>query len=148
IARRTASATAMRVVMTASNPASRHAPFAMVIDLYQAALGLPPARGRHARAQLVHRLLHTITSAGLPEERARAVAIDLDRAMELRDGVGVAAPELADLRPRMSAGLAAFRAAMSDRARRLLTVLEDIHLADAASLEVLRHALAVPAAGP
>jgi Cdc6-like AAA superfamily ATPase len=47
IARRTASGTPMRVVMTAANPASHHAPFSLVIDLYQAALGLPPARGRH-----------------------------------------------------------------------------------------------------
>ena len=67
--------------------------------------------------------------------------------MELRDGMGVGAPEVADLRPRISAGLAAFRVAMSDRERALLTVIEDVHLADSASLEVLRHTLAVPAAG-
>ena len=37
---------------------------------------------------------------------------------------------------------------MSDRKRPLLTVIEDIHHADGASLEVLRHTLAVPATGP
>jgi serine/threonine protein kinase/tetratricopeptide (TPR) repeat protein len=148
IARRTAAGVPMRVVLTAANPASHHAPFALVIDLYQAALGLPPQRGRHARSQLVQRLLHLMREAGAPEGRARAVATDLDRAMELRDGVGLGAPEVADLRPRLSAGLTAFRAAMTDRERPLLTVIEDIHLADSPSLEVLRHALAVSAPGP
>jgi tetratricopeptide (TPR) repeat protein len=119
-----------------------------VIDLYQAALGLPPARGRAARAQVVQRMLHLMGKGGVSTPRARAVAIDLDRAMELRDGMGVGAPEVADLRPRISAGLAAFRVAMSDRQRPLLTVIEDVHHADSASLEVLRHTLAVPAAGP
>ncbi|HEY5944894.1 MAG TPA: tetratricopeptide repeat protein, partial [Kofleriaceae bacterium] len=148
VARRTATGSPMRVIMTAANPASHQAPFALVIDLYQAALGLPPARGRHARGQVVQRLLHLMKDSGMNEERARAVAVDLDRAMELRDGVGVATPEVADLRPRISAGLAAFRAAMIDRNRPLLTIIEDIHLSDAASLEVLRHTLAVTAMGP
>jgi serine/threonine protein kinase/tetratricopeptide (TPR) repeat protein len=148
IARRTAIDPATRVVMTGANPATHHAPFSLVIDLYQAALGLPPARGRHARAQVVQRLLHLMKEAGVFEDRARAVALDLDRAMELRDGVGVAEPEVADLRPRISAGLAAFRAAMIDRSRPLLTVIEDIHLSDAPSLEVLRHTLAATAMGP
>jgi len=147
VARRTASNSPMRVVMTAVNPASRNAPFALVIDLYQAALGLPPLRGRHARGQVVHRLLHLMKERGVADDRARAVATDLDRAMELRDGIGVVTPEVADLRPRVSAGLAAFRGAMVGD-KPLLTVIEDIHLADAASLDVLRHTLAVPARGP
>ena len=67
--------------------------------------------------------------------------------MELRDGVGVGTPEVADLRPRISAGLAAFRTAMAARERPMVTVIEDIHLADGASLEVLRHTLAMPAQG-
>jgi tetratricopeptide (TPR) repeat protein len=37
---------------------------------------------------------------------------------------------------------------MADRQRPLLAVIEDIHLADGASLEVLRHALAVTQMGP
>src|SRR5205807_1875808 len=77
-------------ITTAASPASRLAPFATVIDLYQAGLGLPPARGRTARAQVVHRLHHLMTRAGLSDERAREVSTDLDRAMELRDGLGVA----------------------------------------------------------
>lgn len=145
IARRQVATNPPRIVMTAGTPASRAAPFALVIDLYQAALGLPPARGRTARAQLVHRMLHLQHEAGVPEERARIIATDLDRAMELRDGVAVGTPEVADLRPRISAGLAAFRMAMGPRP--LITVIEDIHFADGASVEVLRHTLAVPAAG-
>ena len=146
IARRQVVTNPPRVVMTAGTAASRAAPFALVIDLYQAALGLPPARGRTARAQLVHRMMHLQHEAGVPEERARIIATDLDRAMELRDGVAVGTPEVADLRPRISAGLAAFRMAMGPRP--LITVIEDIHFADGASVEVLRHTLAVPAAGP
>jgi serine/threonine protein kinase/tetratricopeptide (TPR) repeat protein len=147
IARRRIAATPLRVVMTGANPASHHAPFALVIDLYQAALGLVPARGRSARAQLVQRLLHVMQTSGVSTERARAVAGDLDRAMELRDGIGVATPEVADLRPRISAGLAAFRMAKLET-EPMLTVIEDLHLADGASLEVLRHTLAVSAPGP
>jgi adenylate cyclase len=119
-----------------------------VIDLYQAALGLPPARGRVARAQVVQRLNHLMTRADIPAEHARAVTTDLDRAMELRDGAGVAAREPADLRPRISAGLATFRTVITSRERPALTVVEDIHLADSASLEALRHTLAMPAYGP
>jgi len=137
-----------RVIRTAASPASKLAPFALVIDMYQAALGLPPARGRQARRQLVERLLHLMTGSGLPGSRARAIASDLDHAMELRDGLSVGAPEVADLRPRISAGLTAFRIAMADRERPLLTIVDDLHQSDSASLEVLRHALAIPATGP
>jgi tetratricopeptide (TPR) repeat protein len=136
----------LQVTSTAASPASRLAPFSLVIDLYQAALALPPARGRGARAQLVHRLIHLMTKAGATLDRARVIAVDLDRAMELRDGVSVGAPEVADLRPRISAGLAAFRETMLGGAA--LTIIEDIHLGDTASLEVMRHTLAVTAQGP
>jgi serine/threonine protein kinase/tetratricopeptide (TPR) repeat protein len=148
VARRQAAGTPLRVVATGGNPTSRHAPFALVVDLYQAALGLPPGAGRAARTQLVHRLGHMLGEAGVTKDRAREIVSDLDLAMELRDGLGVAAPEVADLRPRIAAGLAAFRLAMTDRARPLLTIIEDIHFADGPSLEVLRHVLGVPAQGP
>ena len=48
IARRQAAGTPLRVVTTAASPASRLAPFALVIDLYQAALGCR-RRGAAAR---------------------------------------------------------------------------------------------------
>jgi serine/threonine protein kinase/tetratricopeptide (TPR) repeat protein len=148
VARYAASGTPMRVITTAASPASQLAPFATVIDLYQAALGLPPARGRGARAQVVHRLYHLMIKSGMSADRARAVTTDLDRAMELRDGLGVGARETADLRPRISAGLASFRTLMTSRDQPALTVVEDIHLADSASVGVLRHTLAMPAHGP
>ena len=148
VAQRVATGAAMRVTTTAASPASRLAPFATVIDLYQAALGLPPARGRGARAEVVHRLYHLLTKIGAPADRARAITTDLDRAMELRDGLGAFAREVADLRPRISAGLAVFRTVMTSRERPALTVVEDIHLADSASVEALRHTLGIPAPGP
>ncbi|HEX3764411.1 MAG TPA: AAA family ATPase, partial [Kofleriaceae bacterium] len=149
VARRTAPAAPGRrplVITTAASPASRLAPFATVIDLYQAALGLPPARGRMARAQVVHRLHHLMIRAGYADERVREITTDLDRAMELRDGLGVAR-EAADLRPRISAGLTTFRTLMTSRDRPALLVIEDIHVSDSASLEALRQVLAMPAAG-
>jgi len=148
VARRTQGGAAMRVTTTAASPANRLAPFSMVIDLYQAALGLPPVRGRRARAQLVHRLHRVMLVAGFTADRASAVTTDLDRAMELRDGLVVGAREVADLRQRVSAGLAAVRAAVTSPSSPALTVVEDIHLADTASVEVVRHMLAMPAIGP
>jgi serine/threonine protein kinase/tetratricopeptide (TPR) repeat protein len=135
-------------VLTAASPATRHTPFALLIDHYQASLGIAPVRGRAARGRFLQRMHHLLRENGIPEERARDVVTDLDRAMELRDGMGLGAPEVADLRPRVAAGLGVFRAAMTDRDRPLLTVVEDVHLADGPSLEVLRHALALPTAGP
>jgi serine/threonine protein kinase/tetratricopeptide (TPR) repeat protein len=146
--RRAAAGTPLRVITTAANPTGLLAPFATVIDLYQAALGLPPSRGRSARAQVAHRLHDVLTGAGIAAERARAITSDLERAMELRDGVAIGARETADLRSRISVGLGAFRSVMASRERPALTVVEDVQLADSASLEVLRHALAMPASGP
>src|SRR5262249_59738582 len=57
------------------------APFATVIDLYQASLGLPPSRGRASRAEVVHRLHGVLTRVGLPAERARDITSDLERAL-------------------------------------------------------------------
>lgn len=147
IARRAAADQATRTILTAANPATRHSPFALLIDLYQASLGIAPARGRAARGRFLQRVQHLFKENGVAEDRAKEVVTDLDRAIELRDGLGVGAPEIADLRPRIAAGLAVFRTAMAEPGRPLLTVIEDIHLGDAPSLEVLRHTLAMPAVG-
>jgi serine/threonine protein kinase/tetratricopeptide (TPR) repeat protein len=148
IARLAASVEGTRTILTAANPATRHSPFALLIDHYQASLGVAPARGRAARAWFLQHLLHVLKEKRVPDDRAREVVTDLDRAMELRDGVGVGAPEVADLRPRIAAGLAVFREAMTDPQRPRLTVIEDVHLGDGPSLEVLRHTLAMPTKGP
>jgi len=147
IASRAAADQATRTILTAANPATRHSPFALLIDLYQASLGIAPARGRAARGRFLQRVQHLLKENGVAEERAKEIVTDLDRAIELRDGLGVGAPEIADLRPRIAAGLAVFRIAMAERGRPLLTVIEDIHLGDGPSLEVLRHTLAMPAVG-
>ncbi|HEY0192662.1 MAG TPA: AAA family ATPase, partial [Kofleriaceae bacterium] len=138
----------LQVTTTQASPASRLTPFSTIIDVYQSTLGMRPSRGRAARAEVVRRLLRVMARHGMAPERARVIATDLDRAMELRDGVGLAAREVADLRPRISAGIAAFRTAIASRERPALTIVEDIHLADSASLEVLRHMLGMPAVGP
>ena len=148
VARCAALGSPLRVVPIIASPAHHLALFSLVVELYQVALGLPPARGRRARHVLAQRLHDVLARAGVPPERRRVAVLDLDRAMELRDGTGVGAPDVADLRPRIAAGLALFRTALADRARPLLTIVEDVHLGDRASLEVLRHVLAVPQAGP
>ncbi|MEO6772858.1 MAG: protein kinase, partial [Kofleriaceae bacterium] len=135
-------------VLTAASPATRYTPFALLLDHYQASLGIAPVRGRAARARFLQRMQHLLRDNGVPDERARDVVTDLDRAIELRDGLGVGTLEVADLRPRAAAGLAVVRAALTVHRRPLLTVIEDLHLADGPSLEVLRHALALPTAGP
>ncbi|MEO8844201.1 MAG: protein kinase [Kofleriaceae bacterium] len=145
IARRTEGT---RTILTAANPATRHSPFALLIDHYQASLGIAPARGRAARAWFLQHVQHVLKENHVPDERAREIVTDLDRAIELRDGVGVGAPEVADLRPRIAAGLAVFREAMTDPKRPLITVIEDVHLGDGPSLEVLRHTLVMPTTGP
>ncbi len=136
-----------RTILTAANPATRHSPFALLIDHYQAMLGIAPARGRAARGRFLQRVQHLLKEKGVADERAKEVVTDLDRAIELRDGMGVGAPEIADLRPRIAAGLGVFRAAMGVRETPLITVVEDIHLGDGPSLEVLRHTLAMPTTG-
>ena len=135
------------LITTTCGPASRLTPFAVVIDLYLSALGLPPARGRAARAQVVQRLLHVLTRAGTPLERVQATVKDLERAMELRDGLAVDAGELADLRGRIAAGVDDLRAVMRTAGRPGLVVLEDLHQADGTSLHVLRQTLDHPVAG-
>jgi serine/threonine protein kinase/tetratricopeptide (TPR) repeat protein len=135
----------VRVISCAASPASQLTPFALVVELYQAALSLPPGRGRSARAQLVQRLTHVLLRAGVDLAQARAIGIDLDRAMELRDGLSLGAGEVADLRPRLAAGLTQFRQVTMVAGQPLINLVEDVHVADPASLGVLEHTLRDPA---
>ncbi len=134
----------MSAVATA---ARRVEPFALVIDLIQASLGLPPGRGRAARAQLGQRLVHVLGKVGVAAEQAQRFAAAFERAMELRDGVAIDGPEAADLRAEVAAALAGFRATQVRAGRPVVTVLEDLHAADGASREVLRHMVSAHAAG-
>jgi tetratricopeptide (TPR) repeat protein len=134
-------------VSAAASAARRLEPFSLVIDLFQASLGLPPGRGRAAREQLVQRLLHVLGRGGVDADEATGIAAAVHRAVELRDGAQVDSPEAADLRAEVAAALARFRSIQLAGGRTLVTVLEDLHAADGASLEVLRHNLAQPAPG-
>jgi serine/threonine protein kinase/tetratricopeptide (TPR) repeat protein len=129
------------VITTTCGPASRLTPFSVVIDLYLAALGLPPVRGRAARAQLTQRLLHLLARNGADPARAQAAARDIERAMELRDGVAIEQDEAADLRGRVAGSVADLRSLLKVTGRPSVIVLEDLHQADGASLEVMRLAL-------
>lgn len=142
------------VVVTAS-PATRLAPFGLLVDFLQAALHLSPERGRAAREQLSGVLTRVLRRAAVEPDVARAVIGDLERAMELRDGVRVDGTELTDLRDRISAGLTVVRRSLLATRRPLpgqppgapqeglasLIVVENLHHADNPSLEALRYTL-------
>ncbi|MCE9572604.1 MAG: protein kinase [Deltaproteobacteria bacterium] len=127
--------------------ARRVEPFALTIDLMQASLGLPPGRGRAARAQLGQRLGHVLAKVGVATEQVVGFAAAFERAMALRDGAPIEGPDTADLRAEVAAALAGFRATQVRPGRPLVTVLEDLHAADGASREVLRHLVSAPAPG-
>jgi tetratricopeptide (TPR) repeat protein/tRNA A-37 threonylcarbamoyl transferase component Bud32 len=133
------------LVAVQASPAAQLAPFALVVDLFHAALDLPPGRGRAARARVVARLRHVLSKGGIGG--AAPIAAALDRAMALRDGAALAPTQAADLRDQMAVAIATFRTALRAAGRPLVTVAEDLHLADAASLEVLALTLASPAPG-
>ena len=142
------------VLMVASaGPSTRLLPFGLLIDFLQAVLNLPPARGRAARDKLAQRILRVLRRGEIEPDVIKAVVGDLERAMELRDGISaMAASELADLRNRVAAGvtvvrrcLRALRTAELANAHEMLTaiiVIENLHHADSASLEVMRHTMA------
>lgn len=142
------------VVVTAS-PATRLAPFGLLVDFLQAALHQAPERGRAAREQLSGVLTRVLRRAAVEPEVIRAVIGDLERAMELRDGVRVDGTDLTDLRDRIAAGLTVVRRSLLATRRPLpgqppgapqeglasLIVIENLHHADNPSLEALRYTL-------
>ncbi len=152
VARLEAGARPPRVLAIATSAAARSAPFAVVIDLVLAGLGLPAVRGRAGRARLAERLPGALQLArpdpdaavdpGPQDAEAAAEVEDhvaaLMGAVELRDGVTVGHGETADLRARVADALAALRRVLHEPGRPLLILIEDVHLADNASLEVLR----------
>jgi serine/threonine protein kinase/predicted ATPase len=140
------------LMVTSAGPDTRQSPFCLVLDFLQAVLHLPPQRGRAARDKLGRRLLRVLRRGDLEPGVIKAVIGDLERAMELRDGIGVGEPDLADLRNRVGAALTVVRrclralrmAAMPDEAEHLtaLVIFENLHHADASSLESMRLAIA------
>ncbi len=135
------------LVAVAATPAATLAPFSLVTELFQTSLNLPPGRGESARGSLTQRLRHVFDRAEVPREEIDEAVAALELAMEIRDGATVSRPAApADLRERVAAALRSFRQVMVAGDRPLLTVLEDIHLADAASAEILRSVLRPPPA--
>ncbi len=139
--------TAPVIVAASAGSANRLSPFSLIVELCQALVGTAPARGRAARSKLSQLIVAQLRASGTTEELARAAASDIDRAMELRDGVGIAAAEPADLRNRVSVAYHAIRYARRTIGRGAVTIIEDLHQADAASLEVLKHAMAMRVPG-
>lgn len=145
------------LMVAAAGPDTQQSPFSLVLDFLQAILHLPPTRGRASRDKLSQRLMRVLRRGGLEPEVIKAVIGDLERAMELRDGIGVGAPDLADLRNRVGAALTVVRsclralrpADLPDETNHLtaLVVIENLHHADASSLEAMRLAIAHRDAG-
>ncbi len=139
-----------RTLLVVATPAGQVAPFSVVTELFETALNLPPGRGAAARARVLQRLRHVMSRAeGAPassDEAIDEVVTALELAMELRDGALLSnLSASADLRERLSLALGTFRTATRP-GRPVITVIEDLHFADATSAEVLRSNLAPPPA--
>jgi serine/threonine protein kinase/predicted ATPase len=131
------------VVAVAATPVGRLAPFSLLVDLVQVGLNLPAGRGPAARTRLTRRLRHTLPAAGLAPRDVDEITESFQMAMELRDGALLTddgEPHV-DLRERVLAALRAWRGAVLPQDHPSVVVLEDIHFADEASLDVLRRAV-------
>jgi tetratricopeptide (TPR) repeat protein len=125
------------MVAVAASPAARDAPFWLVGDFLQSALKLPIRRGHAGRGATLHRLRHILTRAGMERTELDECMASVELALELRDGaLGSGGHASADLRDRVGSALRGVRRALGGR---LLLVLEDLHLADLPSLDVLRN---------
>jgi hypothetical protein len=94
---------------------------------------------------MAHRLRHVLSRRGTDTEVIDEAVAAVEAAMELRDGAAIAgAGAPPDLRGRMAAALNVFRSALSRPGLPLVTVLEDLHLADPSSVDILRTTLDGP----
>lgn len=134
------------VIAVAATPAGRDTPFSLIVELFQAALNLPPGRGEAARGKLAQRVTYVLEQVGLDAELVADVTSAVDEAMALRDGnpEHMAGGADQDLRDRVAAALYALRAAVADGDRLRIYVVEDLHFVDAPSAEVLRASLRAP----
>ncbi len=129
------------LVVVAASPAARDAPFWFVGDFLQSALKLPIRRGKAGRGTTIHRLRHVLTRGGVERAELDECLAAIELSLELRDGaIGTPGQASADLRDRVGSALRSVRRALGGAA---LIVLEDLHLADLPSLDVLRGAAQV-----
>jgi serine/threonine protein kinase/tetratricopeptide (TPR) repeat protein len=137
------------LVAVAATPAGRDAPYSLLVQIFQAALNLPPGRGQEARGRLAQRMRYVLGQAGRTGDQIDNVLSAVEKAMELRDGVAgdPAAGAATDLRERVEAALHSFRQAVVTGDTLHISVLEDVHFIDGASAEVFMTALSRPAAG-
>ncbi len=119
---------------------SSGAPLSLAIEHMQAALNLPPGRGEHARAQLAHGLASCLRQSVSEEELIDATQ-SFELAMELRDGaLGINEDAAAALRERCAETIALVHRTLAGE-RPSVVVLENVHLADDASIGVVRYLL-------
>ncbi len=119
------------------------APFTVIINYLEVALSLPPKRGKRARSLLSRRLARALVSSNMPKDAVAEICYSIEMAMELRDGIlgGVLESDHAGLRERCTASLRACHAAFTKNAPSLL-IIENVHLADEASLDIIGTILA------
>ena len=146
LARATAGAGDVHTIAVAATPAGQRAPFALITELFQVSLGLPPGRGEAARARLAYRLRHVCEQASVAREQIDTAMAAVDRAMELRDGALIAGVGVgADLREQLVVTVQLLLGLRSTDESRQITVVEDLHFGDSASLDILRTLLRMTA---
>jgi serine/threonine protein kinase/predicted ATPase len=135
-----------RLVAVAATQAGSQAPFSVVTELIQVAVGLPAGRGEEARGQLSRRLRGLLEGAGVPQPDIDRCIGTFEEAMELRDGALLRAVQTsADVRERVAAAIRRLRAAAP--VALAITAIENIQWADFASLDVLIRVAAKPVTG-
>ncbi|MEM9492711.1 MAG: hypothetical protein AAGC55_26420, partial [Myxococcota bacterium] len=127
------------LVAVAAAPGGRVTPFSLLVELLQAWLNLPPGRGESARARLTRRSRHILAQSHVEAGDIDEVVGTLELAMELRDGAPIVAPGASfNIRDRVVGALHALRRAQAVDHTPIIWMIEDIHFADASSIEVLR----------
>lgn len=118
------------------------APFTIIINYLEVALGLPPNRGKRARSLLSLRLARTLQDSGQSKERITDTCHTIEMAMELRDGAlrGGAHETPAGLRERCIKSLRLCHRAFTKQQQSVL-IIENVHFADPASIDILRTVL-------
>ena len=125
------------VVAAAAGPSAHLLPYALYAEVVDALLDLPAARGADARARARTRLERRLERAQVAPAAVAAAALAWRTAMELRDGAALVPVAPAELRVQLADGLTEVaRAERPGRTR--VVVIEDLHLADTASVAILR----------
>ncbi|HUQ03813.1 MAG TPA: protein kinase [Kofleriaceae bacterium] len=130
-------ASGAHVIAAAAGPGAQLLPYALYTDVIDALLDLPPARGQDARKRARVRLERLLERGGHSKAAVAAAGDAWRTAMEMRDGVALLPAAPAELRVQLAQCLTAVAAAERPGRTRVV-VIEDLHLADTASVAVLR----------